>query len=686
MNDQCNKKAVFFFLLEEREQIASYVREYYPDEVAEVIRKADETCCSQFVFDCRWDLESCFEPVSFSALDGKLAIQWLYQPADDPEWTYSLNRMRYWICLGQAYVLTHDEKYARTFVAQLIDWTKKVKRSDPACAPAWRSIEAGFRLEYWIKAWQYFIGSPSITDEVVQIFCTSIREHAEHVIAAYNHFNVISNWGVLANHGLCMAGIFLADGQKYIQLALERLEKELLTQVYRDGMQWEQSPMYHNEVLHDFLDVLVLAKRNGIALPPVFFEKVRAMCLADCFLQKPDHHQIMMGDSDDLDISYNIARGAYVFDDPQLKYCTTSRFDFDTIWDTGYEASQRYQGMQSQKMPTSLFMQESGNVCIRSDWKEDAAYIHFHCGTLGAGHGHSDQLHIDVSADGEDVLCDSGRYTYVSKQARYDFKNPCAHNTIVVDHRNYCVWSDSWTAHSLCRAINQKCVSYKDYVYGEGAHTGYLFTESGKMSDNGVLLNRRLVYIKPDILLVLDEALSTGIHVYQQFFHFSDTGNVIRQTISGDDEKDPVWYVFQGQKTRAVLAFADCSADGYKTSLTRTQISRHYNQAVTQDTVCVDYIHKGFLCMASCLFLHTDADTCLAVKKIPVTSAITGAPFRDDQVEAWNIMKDTRTYTVVIAHREFAAPTDMFMADGCVGFANAMIFDRTAGTSEVLAR
>ncbi|MFR3753079.1 MAG: heparinase II/III family protein [Enterocloster sp.] len=37
-------------------------------------------------------------------------------PEGDPEFIYQFNRHRYWICLGQAYALTGDGKYAECFV------------------------------------------------------------------------------------------------------------------------------------------------------------------------------------------------------------------------------------------------------------------------------------------------------------------------------------------------------------------------------------------------------------------------------------------------------------------------------------------------------------------------------------------------------------------------------------------
>ena len=136
--------------------------------------------------------------------------------------------------------------------------------------------------------------------------------------------------------------------------------------------------------------------------------------------------------------------------------------------------------------------------------------MHFHCGTMGAGHGHSDQLHVDFSANGEDILVDSGRFTYVSKRERYDYKNPPAHNTITVDGVDYCHWTDSWGADSFCKPINFKSVSVDGYCYCEGGHTGYLVANDVTGCKGGVLVNRRVLFIKPDIVLFVDEFISTN--------------------------------------------------------------------------------------------------------------------------------------------------------------------------------
>ena len=248
-----NEDRIFFF--ENPINIAQYVNKYCTNQRDEIISVANDITNQVFKFTLRWDLERNETPVIFNE-----KIDWLYQPGEDSEWVYAFNRMRFWICLGQAYALTGDEKYAQTFINQLTHWIKNIKKDDPKSEKAWRSIEAGFRLEYWQKAMQYFKSSPMITDEVAQLYINSITEHAEFIMGIWNSYNLMSNWGILANHGLFMAGVMLPETKRtkeFLTEAIRRLNLEMRMQVYRDGSHWEQSPLYHNEMLHCFLDILL---------------------------------------------------------------------------------------------------------------------------------------------------------------------------------------------------------------------------------------------------------------------------------------------------------------------------------------------------------------------------------------------------------------------------------------------
>ena len=96
--------------------------------------------------------------------------------------------------------------------------------------------------------------------------------------------------------------------------------RELDIQIMDDGVQWEQSPMYHNEVLRCLLEVLRVAGQQGISLPRSLSEKARAMALADLAWMKPDRTQPLNGDSDRTDLRMCSPPAAWILKDNRLRY------------------------------------------------------------------------------------------------------------------------------------------------------------------------------------------------------------------------------------------------------------------------------------------------------------------------------------------------------------------------------
>lgn len=653
--DFFNHNKHFFF--SNRDAAASYVKQYCKEELDHVINTADYTIQQKFIFDLRWDMERTYEPVIFDN-----EIDWLYQPSDDPEWVFAFNRMRFWICLGQAYAVTGDEKYASCFTKQLCHWIDTVKKDNPHNAKAWRTIEAGLRLEYWLKAMCYFKGSPYITDDVMTKFEHSIIEHAEFIMSVYNSFNYMSNWGVLANHGLFLAGAMMPDtnitskerNETYIRTSLNRLSQITSVQIYDDGMHWEQSTMYHNEVCHDLLDVVIIAKRNNIELPHPIEEKTRAMCYADCILQKPDGHELCMGDSDDIDQRDIVTKGAYIFNDPVLKSCAYEMLDFDTVWDLGYEAVEEYEKIETKNPEhTAHALSESGHVCFRSSWNKDAVFFHFFCGTLGAGHGHADKLHIDMFSNGEDILLDPGRYTYVDSPDRYKYKDASAHNTCTVDGRSCYTFADSWGCSSLDKAVN---FSWKDggpYAFCEGGHLGYMLNNS-----KPVYAQRRVLYIKSGIFVINDVFYAQDTHVYDMYYHVNNLGSLENEGNNPAENMHRWKYTSTLNTVQFVILGKNTTS-----TIVNGNISRHYNEEETAPVIKTSWQSDGFTSVFTVISLNSEP---VSVKKVPVLSNFKNAVFPDSMIEALEIdIPDTKNaYTAVFAHQEYASPTDTFCAGG----------------------
>lgn len=683
------------FFLDDPAAIAAYCREHFPEECAHIIRIADEVSRNYFLFDLSRDMERTWEPVIFDP-DGE--VDWEYRPGNDPEFTFQFNRHRFFICLGQAYWLTGSEAYAKHFVRLLMSWITNVKKSPETEKTTWRILEAGIRGENWVKAIWYFKDSRWVTDEVVDAFYQCLVEHAEYIIRMHSPYRYISNWGVIENHGLFEIGIAMPDEglrNRYTRIALEHLETEAQMQIMDDGIHWEQSPLYHNEVLHCYEDVLILAERNDIDVPDAIRDGVYRMAYGNLAWIKPDHRQFLMGDSDDTDIRDYISVAACLYRDPVLKTGGYPLLDFESVWDLGIECARMYEQLEAREPDfTSIALTDSGNYYMRSGWEEHGNLLHFHCGTMGAGHGHSDKLHIDLVIEGEDVLTDSGRYTYVAEGGRFEFKDPPAHNTITVDGQFFTVNADAWECSRLCQPVKEPYKFLDRYEFVQGGHLGYLINGTG----DGVFVNRKVIHIKPDFYIIVDEMYACGKHSYQQYWNFSERGVLEAETdemiavdempaadamIAADEMPaagrltggEPVHKaVFTGQQAQAVFYYM---TPGCRMELQESKIARDYNRYEMRKRICLTREQTGFTSLITVIQGGTIGRQAeCEIRKVPVWSALKKIRYPENMAEALKITCRGKEYVIIICHQEVNSPTDLVEADGCMGFGNVIVFEK----------
>ena len=114
-----------------------------------------------------------------------------------------------------------------------------------------------------------------------------------------------------------------------------------------------------------------------------------------------------------------------------------------------------------------------------------------------------------------------------------------------------------------------------------------------------------------------------------------------------------------------------------------TRISRQYNAWTPAKGIETEFTAEGSGCAFTVLAISDRAETIpLTVEKLPVRSNFKDIRFSDDQIEAVDIRHGEQHFIVAVAHREYASPTDTFLAGGCVGFGSAVVFDRKQGETE----
>lgn len=627
----------------------------HPQAAQRSIAIADDVCENRFTFRDHWEMERTHVPVQFGAAESD--IDWAHIPAGDPEWLYAMNRHTCFVNLGKAWRYTGNSKYAEKYARLIDDWMARVPLTEASSSNTWRSLEAGLRCESWLRALRLFEGSGVLSPARRSAINECLRVHGQYLAEASGDFHKLSNWGVLQDHGLYLLGLALARPD-WCELAARRLDENLHRSVMRDGSHWEQSPMYHCEVLHCALDTVLAARDNHRTLPQRLLDNTRKMCLALTAWIKPDGRLVCQSDSDDTDARDIIAAGALLFGDGLLHSAAGQTLFEENLWDFGAEAQSDYAALpQDDAARCSTLLPDSGNVMLRGT---QGGWVHMHCGCLGSGHGHADLLHIDAGIAGEDVLIDAGRYTYVNTPLRRELKLPAAHNTTRVDGMDFSTCLDSWGYGKLAVPIKGENVFTDVADYAEGAHLGYL--------SRGVFTQRKLVWLKTlGILVVFDlfrASLGSGAHELEQNFHLG----------AGKVKLDGQTLRWQGENASASLQML---GSGLDIRLGKAPYSLDYNALCEGDCLTVRRSMQRdaeFGWFVTVLSMQQGAPRPCDATLLPVRKLCAGTELNESQAQAVRIRCGAQEAVVLACHGEVISEVDLLCAGPYAGYGKCLVF------------
>lgn len=350
-------------------------------------------------------------------------INWGTRPVPDNEWVWQLNRMNFWNDMARAYWHTGDEKYAREWCTQLIDWTVK-NPNDKEHSYAWRSIETGIRGNRWSALFQYFLDSPHFTPEVMVAFLNSCYYHAECLMTQYR---TKSNWGLMEAEGLAFIAITfpeMKNSEYWLTEAVRRLNNEIDLQVYPDGQQRELAMGYHLGCIDWFIRTYDLALMNGKTdfFPPSYVEKVQKMCDVPMKLSHPDGTFAQFGD-------------AWAGRPGQLSKRFLEWANRYNREDFRFLASDGKEGRRPDS--TAYALPYSGLYSMRSSWEKDAICLVLKCGPDGGGHSQPDNGTFELSAGGRNLMPDAGSYIYSGDPVNRNwFRQTRIHQTVTLNGQN----------------------------------------------------------------------------------------------------------------------------------------------------------------------------------------------------------------------------------------------------------
>ena len=451
----------------------------------------------------------------------------------DSKVVWELNRHQWLVRLGQAYRLTRDERYARTFAGHVREWTRA---NPPGIGINWASsLEVALRLIAWCWALFLFRGSPALAPEFVVGMLGGIRAHASYVEKYLSYYFAPNTHLTGEALGLFYAGVLfpeLLGARRWRALGARILTDQLQRQVLPDGVYFEQSTCYQRYTVETYLHFLLLAGRNGVAVPPTMGERVQRMVDVFLAVRRPDGSVPSIGDADG---GWLLPLATRAPDDFRGVFSTAAalfgRSDYtwaaggvapETVWLLGADGVKAYDGLRPAPpgTPASRLFADGGLVVMRSGWDESAHQLLFDVGPLGcpvsAGHGHADLLSIQCSAFGQPCLVDAGTYGYTPEPRWRDFfRGTTAHSTVVVDGLGQAVPAGPFKWDARPRARLHRWQSTEAFDYAEASHDAY-----SRLADP-VIHRRRVLFVKPDYWVVVDDLDGRAEHAVELRFQFA---------------------------------------------------------------------------------------------------------------------------------------------------------------------
>ncbi len=629
-------------------QTAHFIR---PDAAKEIIAHADELMHQTFTFNKTWDMERCLTPYTLPVID------WNDHQNDDPEWCFMLNRMDYLDHLLLASLLTGEIRYTDKAKEYILNWI--TAHPTIVSEPSTRTLDTGIRVMNWMEALPYLSMLHVLNEDELTRITDSMLAQMQYLKENYLPKYKTSNWGSIQTCAIVSVLPFLrADflSDPLYQWALDEMTLQFSIQVYPDGMHWEQSTMYHIEVLNYSMKAVHYMGLHLQPCPSAVKEQVYALAKALAGQLTPSGEIETFGDSDRVCARDVLSRAALLFDDPTFRFVGLDELDPESLYVLGVPAAQRYATLPA-SAPQSMHYdgEDSGMYTLRSSWDKDASFTMFTNGSLGSGHGHSDNLHLSACYQGDPVLIDCGRFTYREDHPlRVQLKGMAAHNGVMIDDKAYCVPSDSWGYADFGLPL-------KNYV----RHAGNLHYFEGAMLGHDPLQVwvRKVIVVDPAIWMIVDEVKCDGAHEAHSRLHFDPAVTV-----------SPAGDCHRVTTPHAALTLTCPGAVSY----TSEPCSLRYNEQQPHTVV-----HSKTAFTDSATLITTLCGDGITVQDAPVFQNLT-EPTAPDFAQARKfILSPTESYTVAVYSKEIYHGKKVLSCEGMPYHAKCVVIHEKDGHKQL---
>lgn len=455
----------------------------------------------------------------------------LGQPSD-VKLPWELSRLQWALPLGQAWMLTGDERYALAARELLESW---IAHNPYGASVNWScTMEPALRILSWTWLFHALKDSQAWRDTGFRArFLQMLWLHADFVARNLEESDINGNHYTADAAGLVYAGLFFGDvpaARGWLRLGWQIHSTELPRQVYADGVDFEASVPYHRLVLELFAYPALYRLHRGLEVGAAYRERLLQMGHFVAAYSRTDGSTPLWGDADDgralafgtqdlNDHRYLLGVLGVGLQDAALQAAFSGPRD-ELAWLLGTAAAAQLPQRDTAPPGTSVSLPHGGFYVLR----HHDHHVFIDCGPLGlagrGGHGHNDLLSFELALGGVKLVSDCGAHVYTaSVEERNAFRSTPYHNTPQVDGEeiNRFVRPDYlWSLHNDARhALRRFEVNATRSVF-EGSHDGY-----GRLAQPVTVVRRFELDHLTGALSVIDRFEGRGEHAMRVPFHLA---------------------------------------------------------------------------------------------------------------------------------------------------------------------
>ena len=540
-------------------------------------------------------------------------INWSEDPYGEPYWQFVFYSLRPSRHLLNTWIATGDDQY-RLKLLKIVGGFLDEGMDGPF---SWDKHGTAWRTLVLVNTWWKLREGDGLPVDLGTRMLEALEVHGAFLVKEAN-YEGHSNHGVTQATALYLLAVNFPDlpgADLWLAVASERLNAGIGNLVDDDGVMVENSPFYHFYTLKLYWDISSYIKKHNLSEGRELGQVIEKMVSYATYILQPNLQVPTIGASVIDEIRY---RGRYkemADTDPNFLYVLTQG-------EKGVRPSKR-----------NVQFPVGGQTIMRSGWSAGKDFanqtqIIFDVGSYRTNHSDFDALSFHLFSRGVALLPDSGLYTYEEGPWKSYFHGTSSHNTVVVDGLDQ---DTTWRAISngtVVLDIPKKVFPGTFYendevVYQSAQHNLYV----------GVTHRRAIALIGDNLVLIIDNLISSSKHTYEQKFHlFSEAKldiNGLMVVATGDqpDQSITVQQLLQDETNLRVTKGQESPINGF--------CSEHYESAVP------------------CYALSY-------VKNAETTSYVTLLQIGDpDAAVRANIDKDSKSVTVKTDGSEYRFPYDL---------------------------